>query len=181
MKWMSRQKCEDRHPTARSPTTETRLNLRCCLATLHGSCSSIASVAAFLVISSWKHHLAKTDIHESFLAGGAAPSCLLRSWECENARQNAGWKEGTSLVRKWVNHKSWLWGFVQMQGRRQLPMVTKLVGCRDNSLLRLAQQDGWGDCSEAVVWGCGSGKKTTNQEHRDLEIILFPYETQMEE
>lgn len=92
-----------------SSVSETRLNLRCCFTTLHGSCSRIAPVAAFLVISSsWKHYLAKKAIHECFLAGGAAPSGFLWSWECENARQNAGCKEGTSLLREWVNHKSWL-------------------------------------------------------------------------
>lgn len=184
MKWMSRQKCEDRHPTTGSSSaSETRLNLRCYLATLHGSCSRTAPVAAFLVISSSrKHYLAKKDIRKCFLAGGAAPSGLLRSWECENARQNAGCKEGTSLVRERVNHKSWLEALSRCKAGGSFAWLhPKLVGCRGSSLLRLAQQDGWGDCCEVVVWGWGSGKKTTNQEHIYLEIILFPYETQMEE
>lgn len=154
MKRMSRQKCEDSHATERSSTaSDTRPNPRCCLTTFHGSCSRIAPVAAFLVTSSsWRHYLEKKRCPQMFSCWRSSSIWslgVLRVWKC----RSKCWLQGGHQFGEGMGKSQVLaWGFVQMQGWRQLSMVTEL-GCRSSSLLRRSTP-GW---MRRLLWVCGLG------------------------
>lgn len=105
------------------------------------------------------------------------------SWKSGNVRQTAGWKKGTSLVRDWVNHRSWLKALSRCSSGGSFSWSLSWWDVRGlwRLALRLRSQVDEETAAIDRVRAHGSGKKTTNQEHICLKMILFPYEMHTED